>query len=265
MKGDPYSISRFVRVVVLLSCFFCSLEGKALELYVKNRAFDAPVREVRGELFAPLAELLDRLGCAWKSVDNILLIDTSDKADFKGKSDIDEIYPIVLVDGRRVFLSQQKYGGKVYVPVRVLARELRIIYRINRSLGTVDLYWSNSGAVATSRYRISQEGGQGGIFKLERLSYRIEQDSEGGYRQLRGYAILSNLSSGMVARRVKITVLIEDARGKVWGRFTQAFTDLGPGERLTYQFPVWTDYFSVGKVHPVISVSYRAVERTSPY
>lgn len=242
-------------ILALVCCLLAPAGAEELELFVKNRAFQGDVRVVRGDLFARLDELLGSLGCSWSLEEGRLVIDTTGDREGPG---LTEVYSTILVDGRPVRINQSQLGGEVYVAVAELADALGAVYRENSGLGTADLYAPLASSSGPQGDTVTTTGdGKNSPIVLEKLSFALSTEPETGRLQMRGYAIVRNGSDKNTVERLVLRVEVQDAQGKSWGRFAQACASLSPGDRLTYQFPIWADYDKVLDPHPVLQVEHQ--------
>ncbi|MBI3925194.1 MAG: hypothetical protein HY319_06610 [Armatimonadetes bacterium] len=248
-------MSRCLLALVLAGCLFVPAAGQPLELFVKNRPFDGQVRELEGELYAPLAELLQSLGCSWSVEESALVVDTSTAG---GGPPLTQAYPTILVDGRPVRVNQHRLGGDIYVGVGELAQAVGAVYRKNHALGTADLYAPLAAGGGGGGSTVMTDGqGKNSPLVVEKLSYSLEPDPESGSSLMRGYVVLRNRSDSRPVERVVIRVEVVDGVGRPCGRFAGSYAQLKPGERVTYQFPVWANHQSADRPHPVVQLEHQ--------
>lgn len=225
-----------VMVLLLLALAVLARAQDRLELYVRNRPFDGPVRNVGGDLYAPLDDLLRALGCGWEQDDAAIQVHVgTPSADPR----LDRQLP-VLVAGRRVDLGAGLYQGRLYCSVRSLARVLNAEFRVNPGLGTADLYAPAALPLGESADRpVVKAGEQGSAVEVGPLSFAMTRDPDRADLQyLRGYVVITNKGSETV-EGLNVKVEVQDPEGKVVGRFGENLGKLPAGRHITYQFPAW--------------------------
>lgn len=208
-----------------------------LELFVRNRPFDGPVRTVGGELYGPLDDLLRSMGCGWEQNETAILVRIGTPG---SDPRLDTSVPI-LVEGRLVEIGAGLYQGRLYCSVSALAKALNAEYRVNRTLGTADLYAPVALPTGQAETRpVVKAGEPGSEVELTRVSFGLTRDRDFPNREiLRGYAIVTNRSRTAAVEGVTVKVEILDSEGNVLGRYGDNLGKLGAGKQVTYQFPAW--------------------------
>lgn len=225
-----------VVALLLLALAVMARAQDRLELYVRNRPFDGPVRNVGGDLYAPLDDLLRALGCGWEQDEAAIQVHVgTPSADPR----LDRQLP-VLVAGHRVDLGAGLYQGRLYCSVRSLARALNAEFKVNASLGTADLYAPAALPVAESPDRpVVKAGEPGSRVEVGPPSFAMTRDRDRPDLQfLRGYVVIAN-KGGETVEGLTIKVEVLDAEGTVVGRFGENLGKLPAGRQITYQFPAW--------------------------
>ncbi|MEW6277093.1 MAG: hypothetical protein AB1758_00620 [Candidatus Eremiobacterota bacterium] len=229
------------------------------ELYVRNRLFDGPVRLVGQDLYAPLDDLLRSLGCTWEVVDGAVLM-SGERAALARRAEGSGPNPRLTEslrlfwEGRLISPAAGVYQGRLYVSVPELARAVNAEYRVNPGLGTADLY--SPAFVPTVPERPVVAAGQSGSpLELVTVSFGFTPSRDNPEVQcMRGYAVVRNRSTSQAVEGVTVKVEVVDPAGGVLARFSETFGKLGPGESLTYQFPVWPDEKSLPGLRPRVEV-----------
>lgn len=226
----------YFTVLLILLLTLAVLAQDSLQLFVRNRPFDGPVRSLGGDLYAPLDDLLRALGCGWQ-----VQAGTAIQVRIGAPSEdprLDKLLPI-LIEGRPVELGAGVYQGRLYCSVSSLARALNSEYRINRGLGTADLYAPAAHPASAAETRpVVRAGEQGSQVELSKVSFALTRDRDNPQLQiLRGYAIVTNKGNTVEGLTVKVAIL--DDQGKEVGRYGENLGKLPAGKSVTYQFPAW--------------------------
>lgn len=235
--------------LVLLGVGSGARAAPGLELFVKNRPFTGETRTTRFGLAAPLDDLFEALGCSWTLVEDRMMVTSQREG---GGKPLGEKRRVVF-DGRVLRLPQYSLRGRVYVLVADLAAALGARYVVNRELGTADLHAPEGLRIPPGRVTTDGRTHDGSPLRLEALSYRLTPAEEGLPPRLRGYAVVRNTGT-RPAREVLLRLQVVDPSGEVRGIFSRRFEVLAAGESVTWQFPVWTDYFGAGVVEPRLTI-----------
>lgn len=225
-----------------------------VDLYIRNRPFEGDSRVLRGEIYAALDDLLASLGLSWSPEGERLMVwsRTGGGPALTGE-------PLLLVvDGRVMQVPQEPFAGRVYVSVAEFARATGGRYNWNRGLGTADYYPVASVPTGEGgpRRATDGKGSNGSPVRLVNLSYRVEAPPGSPHPVLRGYAVLRNTGTAAV-EDLLLKVDILDSKGAPCGGFSRQVESLPPGQDLTWQFPVWTDFEKVADPHPSLDIEHR--------
>ncbi len=235
----------FTALLALFLALFLTVQAQEpMDLFVRNRPFDGPVRQVGGDMYAPLDDLLRALGCGWDADDTAILIHLGAPAT---DPRLQKMAPI-LVEGRPVEVGAGMYQGRLYCSVSALARAVGSDYRVNTTLGTVDIYAPAALPVseAVDARPVVKAGEQGSQVELTKVSFGVTRDRDNPSLQyLRGYAIITNKARTGVVEGLNVKVEIRDVDGKLLGRFGETLGKLPAGRQVTYQFPAWPNVSNV--------------------
>lgn len=224
-----------------------------LDLYVKNRPFDGPTRQVGHEIFVPLDDLLRSLGCGWR-VDHGRLMVSSRSS---GEGPLLESVNSLVFDGRPVRVNQHRYTDRIYVSVAELAQAIGARFQLNPELGSADLYAPLAMAPPREDVVVTDGSGENSPLAVDKLSFDLAPSAdEPTDREMRGYAIVQNRSPQWPVKSVVVRVTVVDGAGNVLGRFAEEYPSLAPGESVTYQFPVFVDFEGAEGVRPVIELEH---------
>ncbi len=237
-------------LVLLLLALLAPAQGQALELFVRNRPFEGPIRTVGSELYAPLDDLLRALGCSWEQDQAAISIRLGGEGP---NPRLTEPLPIFF-EGRQIDPGAGMAQGRLFVSVSELARAVNSDYRLNRELGTADLYAPTALPGASSAERpVIKAGEQGSKVELLRVSFALARDSaRPDLQSLRGYALIKN--AGPAVEGVAVTVEVLDGAGNVVGRYGEKVGRLETGQTLSVQLPTWLNFNRVEGVKPRVEV-----------
>ncbi|MCE7870080.1 hypothetical protein DYH09_06845 [bacterium CPR1] len=174
-------------LVLLLLALLGPAQADSIELFVRNRPFEGPVRTVGSELYAPLDDLLRALGCSWEQDEAAISIRLGGNG---SNPRLVESLPIFF-EGRQIDPRGGMVQGRLYVSVSELARAVNSDYRLNRQLGTADFYAPTAPPGASTAGRpVVKAGGQGSRVELLRVrgSLRGEGWTPGGREDALGAA-----------------------------------------------------------------------------
>jgi hypothetical protein len=222
-----------------------------VEFFVRNQSFQGQVRILRGEVYAALDDLLAALDLNWEVREDRLMVWSRPGG---GPALSGEPLRVVL-DGRVLQVPQEAFAGRVYVALAGFAEVVGGRYTWNSQSGMADYYPTLSGSGST-RLRTDGQGQNGSALRLRELSYLVERPEGSPQRVLRGYAVVANVGPKPLEDLV-LRAQILDAEGAVRGGFGWQVRRLGPGQELTWQFPLWTDFEDVSEPHPVLYFEHR--------
>ncbi len=239
-------------LVLLFLALLVPAQADSLVLFVRNRPFEGPVRTVGSELYAPLDDLLRALGCSWEQDEAAISIRLGGD---RSNPRLVESLPIFF-EGRQIDPGAGMYQGRLYVSVSELARAVNSDYRLNRQLGTADLYAPTAlpGAPGAER-PVVKAGEQGSKVELVRVSFALASDvARPDLQSLRGYVLIKN--GGPTVEGVTVTVEVLDGAGTVVGRYGEKVGRLEAGQTLSVQLPTWLNFNRAEGVKPRVEVSH---------
>ncbi|GMU56136.1 MAG: hypothetical protein AMXMBFR33_52820 [Candidatus Xenobia bacterium] len=237
-------------LVLLFLALLVPAQADSLLLFVRNRPFEGPVRTVGSELYAPLDDLLRALGCSWERDEAAISIRLGGDG---SNPRLVESLPIFF-EGRQIDPGAGMVQGRLYVSVSELARAVNADYRLNRQLGTADLYAPTALPGAPSAERpVVKAGEQGSRVQLVRASFALASDSaRPDLQALRGFVLIKN--EGPAVEGVTVTVEVLDGAGTVVGRYGEKVGRLEAGQTLSVQLPTWLNFNRAEGVKPRVEV-----------
>lgn len=239
--------------VVLAGVLPAQAQGR-MDLFIRNRPFTGDSRMLGRELHVPLDDLLRDLDYSWTEEGDRLMIWSRPG----GGPRLEDRPRRLVVDGQAVQVAQETFAGRLYVWVADFARATGARFQANKDLGTADYFPASAlgSGGETARLSTDGRGSNGSPMRLVDLSYRLEAPAGADHPVLRGYAVVKNTGTAKL-EDVMLKVDIRDPKGAAHGGYTWAVGVLAPGEQLTWQFPVWTDFDGVQEPRPVLQIEHR--------
>ncbi len=222
-----------------------------VEFFVRNQPFAGEVRVLRGEVYAALDDLLRALDLSWEVREDRLMAWSRPGGGPPLTGDPQRL----VLDGRILQVPQEAFAGRVFVAVSGFAELVGGRYSWNPQSGMAD-YFPRRGSSAGPRLRTDGRGQGGSTLRLRETSFLVERPDGSPQRVLRGYAVVTN-SGSRPLEDLLLGVEVRDAGGAVRGAFDWQVRRLEPGEELTWQFPLWTDFEQVTEPHPVLYFEHR--------
>lgn len=223
-------------LLVLLLCL--PAQGREVQLFVRNQPFQGETRYVFGELFAPLDELLQALGCSWQEFpEGYLWISQQETPANHGPL---REFRRLLLEGKPIQVGQQMYSGRVYVNVQQLAQVIGAPFRLNAAAGTADMLGSTLfGTVLEGVQRGNPESP--GDVTLEDLQWSVQT---GPPERMLGFLRVRNRGS-LPLKSLVLRVAVRSG-SKQLGRLAVRIPQLAPGATFSWQFPQWCNLVEPG-------------------